>query len=122
MATVLVESVKGDSIPLKTAVVAAGANNRSWQELIGESITTQSPFGKNNLCKKFIIDACAFVVLLWQLQRQLTTIPLPLLTLAQNRVQHRIRAIGGASRDAMALWLGAADGRPEGHLANLTRS
>jgi len=55
MATVLVESVKGDSIPLKTAIVAAGANNRSWQELICESITTHSAFGKTIFAKSLLL-------------------------------------------------------------------
>jgi hypothetical protein len=32
VATVLVESVKGDSIPLRAAVVAAGFKVRSWEE------------------------------------------------------------------------------------------
>ena len=51
MPTVLVESEKGDSVPLRTAVVAAGFQGRSWQEEIGESIATVNPFGKTIFAK-----------------------------------------------------------------------
>jgi hypothetical protein len=53
-ATVLVESEKGDSVPLRTAVVAAGFQGRSWQEEIGESIATLPAFGKTIFAKSLL--------------------------------------------------------------------